>query len=155
MNSYYSKYKANFGGGDRNLSLDVVAVSIFLQNSFTLGKGFKGELSGFYNSPSLWQGVFKSKAMYSADAGLQKTMLKGKGNLKVSVSDIFQTMKWSGTSNFSGQTSTAAGRWESRQFKLNFNYRFGNTQVKASRQRKDAVEEERKRTQASGGMGVQ
>ena len=155
VNSYYSKYKANFGGGDRNVSLDVVAVSIFLQNSFTLGKGFKGELSGFYNSPSLWQGVFKSKAMYSADAGLQKTMLKGKGNLKASVSDIFHTMKWSGTSNFSGQTSTASGRWESRQFKLNFNYRFGNNQVKASRQRKDAVEEERKRTQASGGMGVQ
>ena len=155
VNSYYSQYKANFGAGDRNISLDVVAVSVFLQNSFTLGKGFKGELSGFYNSPSVWQGVFKSKAMYSVDAGLQKTMLKGKANLKASVSDIFHLLKFTGTSNFSGQTSTASGRWESRQFKLSFNYRFGNNQVKASRQRKDAVEEERKRTQASGGMGGQ
>ena len=155
INSYYSKYKANFGGGDRNVNLDVVAFSFYMQNSFKLGKGYTAELSGFYNSPSIWQGVFKSIAMYSVDAGLQKTILKGKGNLKTSLSDIFHTMKWSGSSNFSGQTNTASGRWESRQFKLNFTYRFGNNQVKAARQRKDGAEEERKRTQAGGTIGGQ
>ena len=155
VNSYYSKYKANFGGGDRNVNLDVVAFSLYMQNSFKLGKGFTAELSGFYNSPSIWQGIFKSIAMYSVDAGLQKAILKGKGTLKTSVSDVFRTMRWSGSSTFSGQTSTASGRWESRQFKLNFNYRFGNNQVKAARQRKDGAEEERKRTQSGGGMGSQ
>ncbi|MCY7291996.1 MAG: TonB-dependent receptor, partial [Ferruginibacter sp.] len=155
MNSYYSKYKANFGGGDRNVNLDVVAFSLYMQNSFKLGKGFTAELSGFYNSPSIWQGIFKSIAMYSVDAGLQKTILKGKGNLKTSLSDVFRTMRWSGTSNFSAQTNTASGRWESRQFRLNFTYRFGNNQVKAARQRKDGAEEERKRTQSGGGMGTQ
>ncbi len=155
INSYYSKYKANFGGGDRNVNIDVVAFSFYMQNSFKLGKGYTAELSGFYNSPSIWQGVFKSIAMYSVDAGLQKTILKGKGNVKTSVSDIFHTMKWSGSSTFSGQTSTATGRWESRQFKLNFTYRFGNNQVKAARQRKDGAEEERKRTQSGGTIGGQ
>ncbi len=155
INSYYSNYKANFGGGNRNINLDVVAVGIFVQNSFKLGKGYTAELSGFYNSPTIWQGVFKSIAMYSVDAGLQKTLFNGKGNLKTSVSDIFHLMKWKGSSTFSGQTSTASGRWESRQFKLNFSYRFGNNQVKAARQRKDAVEEERKRTQGGGGLGGQ
>lgn len=33
------------------------------------------------------------------------------------------------------------------QFKLNFDYRFGNSQVKAARQRKSALEEERKRAE--------
>ena len=155
VNSYYSKYKANFGGGDRNVNLDVVAFSFYMQNSFRLGKGYTAELSGFYNSPSIWQGIFKSIAMYSVDAGLQKTILKGKGNVKTSLSDIFRIMKWSGSSNFSGQTSTATGRWESRQFKINFTYRFGNNQVKAARQRKDGAEEERKRTQAGGSIGAQ
>jgi len=155
VNSYYSSYKANFGGGDRNVNLDVVAFSVYMQNSFKLGKGYTAELSGFYNSPSIWQGIFESIAMYSVDAGLQKTILKGKGNLKISLSDVFRTMRWSGTSNFSGQTSTASGRWESRQFKVNFSYRFGNNQVKAARQRKDGAEEERKRTQSGGGMGTQ
>lgn len=153
VNSYYSKYQANFGGGNRNISLDVVTVSIFVQNSFKLGKGYTAELSGFYNSPTIWQGVFKSIAMYSVDAGLQKTLFNGKGNLKTSLSDIFRLMKWKGSSEFSGQTSTASGRWESRQLKLNFSYRFGNNQVKAARQRKDGAEEERKRTQAAGGLG--
>ena len=155
LNSYYSKYKADFGGGDRKVNLDVAAFSLYMQHSYKFTKTLTAELSGFYNSPSIWQGVFKSKAMYGLDAGLQKVILKGKGNLKATVSDIFHTMRWAGTSNFSGQTSTASGRWESTQFKLNFSYRFGNNQVKAARQRKDAVEEERKRTQASGGMGGQ
>ena len=155
VNSYYSKYKADFGANDRKIDLDVVAVNIFIQNSYKFGKGYTAELSGFFNSPTIWQGVFKSVSMYSVDGGLQKTILKGKGNLKASVSDIFHTLKFKGTSTFSGQTSTASGRWESRQFRVNFTYRFGNSQVKAARQRKNAVEEETKRTQQSGGLGGQ
>jgi hypothetical protein len=153
LNSFYSVYKANFGGGDRNVNLDVLAVSFYLQNSFNLGKGWKAELSGFYNSPTIWQGSFKSKSMYSVDGGIQKTVFKGKGTVKAAVSDIFKTLKWSGNSNFSGQTSSVSGHFESRQFKLSFNMRFGNTQVKNSRQRKTSIEEENKRTETNGGMG--
>ncbi|MEP7238790.1 MAG: outer membrane beta-barrel family protein [Ferruginibacter sp.] len=154
VNSYYSKYKANFGSGDRKVDLDVVAMNFYMQNSFTLGKGFKAELSGFYTSPTIWQGTFKSIAMYSIDGGLQKTIFKGKGTLKAALSDMFHLMKWKGNSNFTGQFSEASGRWESRQFKLNFSYRFGNAQVKAARQRKTSIEDENKRTQqSSGGMG--
>lgn len=49
----------------------------------------------------------------------------------------------------------SSGRWESQQFRMNFSYRFGNSQVKAARQRKAALEEEAKQTQGSGGMGNQ
>ena len=153
VNSYYSKYKANFGGGDRNVDLEITALSFYMQNTFNLGKGFKAELSGFYSSPTIWQGTFKSIAMYSIDGGLQKTILKGQGMLRASVSDMFRLMKWKGTTNFTGQYNEASGRWESRQFKINFSYRFGNAQVKAARQRKASIEEENKRTQQSGGMG--
>ena len=154
LNSYYSKYVANFGGGDRNINLNVAAVSFFMQNSFNLGKGYKAELSGFYNSPSVYQGTFQAKSLYSVDGGIQKTILKGKGTLKASVSDIFNTLRFRGKLDFAGQHSTFVAHWESRQFKLNFNYRFGNAQVKATQQRKAATEEENKRTQSSGGVGV-
>ncbi len=153
VNSYYSNYKADFGGGDRNVNLEVTALSFYMQNSFNLGKGFKAELSGFYNSPTIWQGTFKSIAMYSIDGGLQKTVFKGKGMFKASVTDIFRLMKFKGYTNFSGQYTEASGRWESRQFRINFNYRFGNAQVKAARQRKNAIEDENKRTQQGGGIG--
>ncbi|RYY55688.1 MAG: TonB-dependent receptor [Chitinophagaceae bacterium] len=151
LNSYYSKYKANFGGGDRNISLDVFAFNFYMQNSFKLSNTLTGEISGFYTSPSIWQGTFRSIAMGSVDAGLLKTIFRGKGTVKASVTDLFRIMQWKGESNFTGVQSIASGRWESRQFRLNFTYRFGNTQVKASRQRKTGQEEESKRADAGSG----
>ena len=125
-----------------------------MQNSFSLGKGWTGELTGLYLSPSVWQGFFRTKSMGSVDLGLQKVLFGGKANVKVAVSDIFQTMKWSGDSDFAGVKSNFSGQGEMPQFKLNFSYRFGNSQVKAARQRKSALEEEKKRAEGGqGGMG--
>jgi hypothetical protein len=153
LNTYYSRYKANFGGGDRNVNLDVVAYNIYMQHSIKFGKkkDWTGEVSGWYASPSIWAGTFKSKEMWSMDAGLQKTILKGKGNVKVALSDVFQTMRWRGVSNFSGQQLIASGGWDSRQFKVNFTWRFGSNTVKAARQRNTGVEDESKRVGSQGG----
>ncbi|HNF01180.1 MAG TPA: outer membrane beta-barrel family protein [Ferruginibacter sp.] len=153
INGSWSKYRADFGGGSRVVNQEVYTLSAFMQNSFKLGKGFTAELSGFYNSPSIWQGFFRSKAIYSIDAGIQKTVFKGKGTLKVAVGDVFNTLKFRGESDFSGQQSTFYGKPESRQFKMSFNMRFGRTQIKAARQRKSGIEDENKRTESSGGMG--
>jgi iron complex outermembrane recepter protein len=156
MNASYTMYNAkipDLAGNIRKVDLDVASVSFFMQNSFKLGKGFTAELSGFYNSPSVWQGAFKSKSIYSIDAGLQKTIFKGKGNVKAAVGDVFNTLKFRGTSDFAGQQNIFYGKPESRQFKLSFSMRFGSAQIKAARQRKSGVEEETKRTEASGGIG--
>lgn len=156
MNMNYSHYVADFGGGNRKVDQSVFAMTYFMQNTFKLGKGWTAELSGLYISPSVWQGLIKSGAMGSIDGGFQKTVLKEKGTIRFAVSDIFQTMKWSGTTNFAGVHSSFNGHGEMPQFKLNFNFRFGNSQVKAARQRKSATEEEKKRAESSGGgMGQQ
>ncbi|OQP66932.1 TonB-dependent receptor [Niastella vici] len=150
LNSFYSKYKADLGV-DRKVDLDVFAFTFYAQQTIRLGKGWTNEFSGFYASPSIWQGTIKSSKMWSVDGGFSKTILKGSGTFKASVSDIFHTMKWRGTSNFAGQSLVASGNFESRQLKLNFTYRFGNSQVKAARQRKTGTEEENKRAADSGG----
>ncbi len=152
FNSSYSAFKANFGQG-RQINLDVFSYNLFVQNSIKIGKTWTAELSGFYSSPSIWQGTFESKAIGGMDMGAQKTILKGKGTVKATFTDVFRTMRWSGVSNFAGQFMRASGRWESQQFRMNFSYRFGNSQVKAARQRKNALEEENKRTQGGGGIG--
>lgn len=154
LNMYYSHFKANFGQG-RTIDLDVYAYNFYMQNSARLGKGWTAEVSGWYSSPSIWQGTFKSKQMWSVEAGFQKSLLKGKANMKASVSDIFKTMRWAGTSNFAGQYLFNTGGWESRQFKVNFSYRFGNTQVKAARQRKTSLDDESQRVggDSQGGPG--
>ncbi len=149
VNSYYSKYSASYGAG-RDLNLDQYGATVFLQNSMRFGKGWTGELSIFYTTPSIWQGSMKAASMWSADAGVQKQLLQGKANVKVAVSDLFNTLKWSANSDFAGQKIWVSGKQETRQFKVSFTYRFGNSQVKASRQLQSGTEEENKRVQSNG-----
>jgi iron complex outermembrane recepter protein len=150
LSGNYSHYKANFGTG-RTIDLDAVSFNFYAQQSIRFAKTWTAEMSGWYASPGIWQGTFESKEMWAIDMGLQKSIMQNRGTVKVSVSDIFQTMRWAGTSNFAGQFLRAGGGWESRQFKLNLNWRFGNTQVKAARQRKQALDDESKRVGNQGG----
>jgi iron complex outermembrane receptor protein len=156
MNANYSHYVADFGGGARKVDQQVFAMTYYMQNTFKLGKTWTAELTGLYISPSVWQGVIRAGAMGMLDAGLQKTVFKTKGTIKFAVSDMLKTMKWSGSTRFAGIYTTFTGHGEQPQFKLNFSYRFGNSQVKAARQRKSAIEDEKKRAeQSGGGMGQQ
>ena len=155
LNANYSIYKADFGA-NRKVDENVFGYTVYAQTTYKFAKTFTAELTGLYISPSIWQGTFRSKSMGFVDAGLQKTVLQGKGTLKASVSDIFNTMHFRGDANFAGAINRIHANWESRQFKVNFTYRFGSAQVKAARQRKTGLEEENKRTGDGGGTpGVQ
>jgi iron complex outermembrane receptor protein len=151
LNTYYSKFKGD--ANDYHVDVDVFSFNLYAQQSFKLGKKTTGEMSGFYTAPSIWQGAFKSKALGGLDMGIQQSVLKGKGTVKATVTDVFNTLHFAGTNNSTGQTVRVNGGWESRQFRINFNYRFGSNQVKAARQRKLSTEEEEKRTQGGGGLG--
>ncbi len=153
ISSNYSKYHADFGSG-RKVDLDAIGFNFFAQNSLKFAKTWTAELSGFYNAPTIYQGSFKGKAMYSVDMGLQKQIMKGRATIKTSVSDVFRTMRFRATSDFAGQTTRFSSRWESRQFKLALNVRFGNNGVKPARQRAGGAEDEQKRVQQSGGVGI-
>ncbi len=159
LNSNYSHYKADFGGGDREVNLKVFSFTYYMQNSFKLGKGWTGELTGLYISPSVWQGMIKSNALGSVDIGVQKTLFQNKANVKLSWTDIFRTMKWGGTTDFSGVESSFSGHGEMQQVKINFSWRFGSSQVKAARQRKSGIDDETQRANSGGnqqgGMGNQ
>ncbi len=150
VNSYYSHYKANFGTG-RTIDLDVYAVNVYAQQTFKVAKATTLELSGFYSSPSIWQGTFKTDAIWSVDGGIQQNLFKGKATAKATVTDIFQTLRYTATSNFAGQYMHVHGGNESRQLRLSFIYRFGSSQVKSARQRKTGAEEESQRVGSQGG----
>lgn len=150
-NTNYSHYVADFGAG-RLIDLNAVAASIYMQNTYKFLKTWTAEVSGFYNSPTVYQGSFKGRSLWSIDAGLQKQIFAGRGTIKAAVSDIFHTLKFTGTSDFAGQKSTFTGINETRMFKLNVVYRFGSNQVKGARQRTSGSEEENKRVQQQGGI---
>jgi hypothetical protein len=151
VNTYYSKFKGQ--ATDYNVDADVVSFNLYAQQTFKLSKTTTAELSGFYTAPSIWQGAFKTKALGSLDAGVQQTLFKGKVTAKATYSDLLNTFHWSATSKTTGQTLLANGGWESRQFKINLNYRFGNNKIRQARQHKSGLEEENQRTQGGGGLG--
>ncbi|HEX6334189.1 MAG TPA: outer membrane beta-barrel family protein, partial [Flavisolibacter sp.] len=154
INSNYSKYNADFGAG-RKVDLDAWGLTVFLQNSLKFAKTWTAEVSAMYNAPTIYMGTFKGDAMWFMDAGLQKQIFGGKGTVKASVSDIFKTLQFRGTSDFAGQHTVASSTWESRQFRLSLNMRFGSTTVKAAKQRSGSAEDEMKRVQqGGGGIGI-
>jgi hemolysin activation/secretion protein len=151
INSYYSHFKGD--ASDYKVDVNIFSFTAYVQQTFKLAKNTTAELSGFYSAPSVWQGAFETKQLGGLDVGLQQGLLKGKATLKASVTDIFRTMPWRATNNTTGQTVRASGMWETRQLRLNLNYRFGSNQVKQARQRKTSLDEENKRTQGGGGIG--
>ena len=134
---------ATIDGEDIDLAANVL--SFYAQNTFLLPHGIKLELSGWYNSPSIWQGNWTNKAMGSMDIGVQKSLFKEAANLKVSVSDVLNTQRWGGESEFGPLKMSGGGQWESQQIRINFTYYFGNRQVKGARQRKTGMEAEQGR----------
>jgi hypothetical protein len=153
INGAYSINKADFGAG-RVINLNVFNTTIYSQHSISLGKGWTGQLTQYYVSPNIWQATLEARSMWSLDAGLQRTLLKGNATLKASVTDIFKTLHWTATSSFAGQYIRTTGGYESRQLKLYFVWRLGNRQVKAARKHQLGAEEENKRVGGSGGGGV-
>jgi hypothetical protein len=145
-NAYNSLYKADFGT-NKKINLNIFAYSFFAQQTFTLTDGFTFELSAFYNSPTIWGGTFKTDAVYNVDAGLQKSIFKKNGNIKISYTDILRSQTFRGISDFGGAYLDVSGRGESTQLRINFTYRFGNKQIKAARQHKSGLEDENNRIQ--------
>jgi iron complex outermembrane receptor protein len=137
-------YDADFGEG-RTINTSIVSINIYAQNTFKLPKGFTFELSGWYNSGGVWSGSYKTDPTASVDAGLQKKLLSDQATIKFSVTDIFFTAPWSSVNTYAGIISRANGNWESRQFRAAFTWRFGNKQMKNTRQRSTGSESEQKR----------
>ena len=116
------------------------------QHTFTLGKGYTAEASFWYNSRQISQeGLFKMNPMYAFNVGFQKTVLKKKGTIRLNVNDVFQTQRFGGTYSVTNRTVKLANTWDSRQVRVSFTYRFGNSNVKEARNRKTGLEDEQSR----------
>ena len=126
------------------LNVSVTSYNVYAQNNFMLPKGFKLEVSGWYNSPSVWGGTFLTSRIYAIEAGLQKSLFNDRGTLSLGVSDIFLTQRWQGDSDYNGVIIDANGGWDSRRFKASLSIRLGNNQVRL-RNRKSGLEDEASR----------
>ena len=135
---------------DEQLNVDVTTFNVYMQNNFMLPAGFKFELSGWYNSPSVWGGTFLTSEMYAINLGLKKSFLEGRMNVTLGVNDILYTQKWTGDSDYNDVQLHLKGRGDSRRVRVGLTYNLGNQNVK-SRRRKTGLEDEKSRISSDNG----
>ena len=138
--------KANLGEG-KDVNIKANGGGFYLQQTFTLPKSFAIEADGWMNFGGLW-GNFVSRTQGVMNLGVSKKIWDGNGQIKLSVSDIFKTSKWSAYTELGALRMDMRGTWEGQQIKANFTYRFGNKNVQGARQRKTGLEDEKNRVKS-------
>jgi iron complex outermembrane recepter protein len=147
-NLFKSYYRSDIPG--KNINLNVSTLNIFAKTNYLFPSDINLELSGWYNSPSIWGGTFLMNSMWSMDTGIRKPFWDKKASLKVSVSDLFKSRKWKGISEYGGLKANICGQQDSRWLMFSFTYNLGNQQVKGSRSRTTGLDEEKNRLGGNG-----
>nr|HMU03034.1 outer membrane beta-barrel family protein [Saprospiraceae bacterium] len=144
FNGLHTRNYAQFDDG-KTINLNVSSFNMYHQQSYNFNKGWSAEISGWYSSPSIWEGTFKMSSMWSAGAGVSKKFAGDRAKVTLSIDDIFKTNVWSGESRFGGLNMDVSGGWDSRRVRLNINYTFGKQSKSAARQRSTGSEDEQNR----------
>lgn len=142
-NFVYNRYVLR----ENNLDLqnEKLQYNINSNNTFTLPHDIKLEANVFYNSPFI-EGIFNGKAQFGVDAGIQKSILKKKATLKFNVNDVFNDgNRFRGIAKYNNVDMTIYNVWQTRRFYFSVTYRFGNSEIKAARQRETGTSAEQKR----------
>ena len=128
-----------------NLGISQNSLSFYAQNTFKLSNDFRFEVSGWFSSPSIWGGTYRTNNLGFLNLALQKKFLNDKLNVRIGMDDILFTSPWRGTTQFGNLFIHGSGGGNSRQFKINLTYNFGSNEVKKARNRKIGIEDEKNR----------
>ncbi len=142
-------YKKLEGFVGTQLKRDISQVSLNMNNQFKLGKGWSGELTGFYTSRSQHdiQEIVDPSGQLSA--GIAKMVLKEKGTLKLAVRDMLYTQWMKGNTYFQQADEYFKLTRDTRVATINFTYRFGKA-IKNSRRGSSAADDEKARVGTGG-----
>lgn len=142
LNGFYLGFKSDSLLG-ANLNSGQAAYQFKTLQTFLVGKAFKAEVSSDYQS-ALTYGIFHIKPQYSFDAGLSRSFAQKKANLKLSVSDIFNTRISKVSSRYQSVNIDFNEKQESRVARLTFTYNFGNSKL-ATRRHESGADAEKNR----------
>ena len=116
-----------------------------INNSFTLPYKIELELNATGFSEQLL-GNFTIKPRYNIDLGIQRRVLKDKGVIKASFSDIFNTGSAGGYTRYENVDIDADNHSETRRVNVSFTYNFGKNQFKTRSNRSTSSSEEESRS---------
>jgi hypothetical protein len=135
----YSMEKSDYVG----FTYDTKAWSGYFScdNSFTITKTIKAELGMYINAPTR-SGIAKIAGSVNVSGGIQKQVWKEKGIIKLSLSNFIGPTQYNAYFKSDIINIKWINKWEGKRISLSFNYKFGNNNVKASRSRRTASQEE-------------
>jgi outer membrane receptor protein involved in Fe transport len=128
LNFSISAYEFNIDGEGRaaNIVTDQINWYTKLINNFGLFKNGKLQIIGNYTSPvSIPQG--ESVAVYFVDIGFQQRIMKGKGRLGITATDIFNTQEYGFITSDYNFDFSRVFKLDTRALMLTFGYTFGTS----------------------------
>lgn len=151
-NIYTNVFNNDYKGLYNNDPIQVKFTSFLgnMTNTFTLGKGWNAELSGWYRSKAA-EGILVANDMGAMNAAITKQLFDKKATLKLGVRDILWTQKFSGYAKYSDINVDISSRRDSRQVNLSFNYRFGKKNIAPARRKTGGADDEQNRVKSGGG----
>jgi len=135
--------KTSYDGVDLELSRSNYRANSI--QSFRFSKRISAEVSGNYQSKSIW-GIYEQKARGRVDLGIQMKLKNENSRFDLNLTDAFKTNIGRSVANVPELNIYTQWRldFEPRVLRLSFTHNFGNSTVKA-RKRNTASDEEQKR----------
>jgi hypothetical protein len=117
---------------DENPTQNTYVFTANITNTIDLPREFSFEVSGFYQSKSVW-GIMEMRPLGSLNAGVQKRIASGRGMLRLSANDILQTNVWNGITDLPSANldSQFIYDFKERNVQLTFTWNFGNNKIKS------------------------
>lgn len=141
-NTNFNFYRQIITGGnvvgvsDLNLNSDTYTWNARNNMQFKLMEGLSAQTTFFYRAP-MERPQGRTKALYVADAGISKDLFGKKGNLTLSVSDLFNSRKWRSTTFGDNFISDSEFQWRPRTFTLGFTYQLRSSNKRGERPNRD------------------
>jgi len=111
-------------------------------HTFNITQSFRFETTFQYQSPLRWS-IYQIGSNWSLDMGLNKSFMDKKLQLKLAVSDIFNTRSNKVKTDYANLNVHVHNTWESRVARLTLTYNFGNQKLKVSQRDLDSSEKSR------------
>lgn len=137
---FYNHFNGSLAG--TTLDNGKAVLSLSSNHTFTFGKGRTKELFGNYNSGGQY-GFMVMCPKWGVGAGVQKSLWKGKGQVRFNITDIFWTNLPRATITYNNYIEIFMAYRETRVANLSFTYRFRSNKVAQAKRRTTASEEER------------
>ncbi|WP_041340621.1 TonB-dependent receptor domain-containing protein [Runella slithyformis] len=115
----------------------------YTNHFLTFKNNWKADIIAYYISPQVL-GIYKISPFYQVDISVQKSLFDKLGELRVSITDLFNTLKLGQDYKTISQYGFNRRKPETRFLQLTFNYRFGNNNIKV-RDRKIGIDKESSR----------